>query len=122
MENSRLVTGKFYKTIVLNKIKEQPQISPLENDFCMINASTHKTRIVTKFLESEVTLLPHSQYSLNSNIIYLKRDAIWEMPVDLLLISIWILIEESELCFKSGSSGSKGVFRQIESILKGKAR
>ena len=104
----RTVTAKFYKNVVLRKLKKyyktrRPKTKHKHLRLLHDNAPAHKAHLVTEFLESEkVTVLPHPPFSpdmhppppatifcfQNSNIIYLERDTIREMPLDLRFISI----------------------------------
>lgn len=65
----RTVTGKFYKNVVLRKLKKYYQKRRPKTGLKYVrllhdNAPAHKARIVTDFLESEkVTVLPHPPYS-----------------------------------------------------------
>ena len=103
MPKGRTVTDKFYKNVVLRKLKNnyksrRPKTGLKYVRLLHDNASAHKARIVTDILESEkVTVLPHPPYSpdlapcdffLFPNIIYLEGDTIREMPLDLLFISV----------------------------------
>ena len=66
---ARTVTGKFYKNVVLRKLKNyyksrRPKTGLKYVRLLQDNAPAHKARIVTDFLESEkVTVLPHPPYS-----------------------------------------------------------
>ena len=97
MPKGRMVTGKFYKNVVLRKLKNyykscHPKTGLKYVRLLHDNAPAHKAHIVTDFLESEkVTVLPHPQFSpdlapatifsfQNLNIIYLEGDTIREMP------------------------------------------
>ena len=104
----RTVTGKFYKNVVLGKLKNdmyyksrRPKTGLKYVRLLYDNAPAHNARIVTDFLESEkVTVLPHPPYSpdwaplrlffsyQNLDITYLERDTIREMPLGLLFISV----------------------------------
>ncbi len=63
------MTGKFYKNVVLRKLKKYYQKRRHKTGLKYVrllhdNAPAHKARIVTDFLESEkVTVLPHPPYS-----------------------------------------------------------
>ena len=65
----RTVTGKFYKNVVLRKLKiyyksRRPKTGLKYVRLLHDNAPAHKARIVTDFFESEkVTDLPHPPYS-----------------------------------------------------------
>ena len=62
----RTVTGKFYKNIVLRKLKNYYKIRRPKTGLKYLhdNASAHKAYIMTDILESEkVTALPHPPYS-----------------------------------------------------------
>ena len=97
MPKGRTITGKFYKKIVLRKLKNyykscHPKTGLKYVRLLHDNALAHKAHIVTDCLESEkVTVLPHPQFSpdlapatifsfQNLNIIYLEGDTIREMP------------------------------------------
>ena len=65
----KTVTGKFYKNVVLRKLKNyyncrRPKTGLKYVRVLYDNTPAHKARIVTDFLESEkVTVLPHPPYS-----------------------------------------------------------
>ena len=100
----RTVTGTFYKNVVLRKLKNYYESRRHKTGLKYVrllhdNATAHKARIVTDFLESEkVTVLPHPPYSpdlpptifsfQNLKMIYLEGDTTREMPLDLLYISV----------------------------------
>ena len=105
MPKGRRVTGKFYKNVVVRKLKNfyksrRPKTGIKYVRLLHDNTPAHKARNVTEFLEAEkVTILPHPPYLpdlapatifsfQNLNIIYLEGDTIREMPLDLLLISV----------------------------------
>ena len=92
------VTGKFYKNIVLRKLKHyykshRPKTGLKYLALLHDNASAQKARSVTKFLELEVSVLPYPPFLTdlapynyfvfpNLNIICLERDTNQEMPLD----------------------------------------
>ena len=101
----RTVTGKFYKNVVLRKLKNYYKSHSPKTGLKYVrllhdNAPAHKAHIVTAFLESEkVILLPLPLYLPDLapcdyflfpklNIIYLEGDTIREIPLDLLFISV----------------------------------
>ena len=105
MPKCRTFIGKFYKNVVLRKLKNyyksrRPNIGLKYVRLLHDNAPAHRARIVTDVLESEkVTVLPHPPFSpdfapcdyfsvQNLNIVYLEGDTIGEMPLDLLFISV----------------------------------
>ena len=67
----RTVTGKFYKNVVLRKLKNfyksrRPKTGLKYVRLLHDNAPAHKARIVTDYLEAEkvtCTILPHPPYS-----------------------------------------------------------
>ena len=100
----RTVTGKFYKNVVLRKLKNyykscRPKTGLKYVRLLHDNTPAHKAQIVTDFLASErlpsfrtlrirQTWPPATIFSFqNLNIIYLE-DTIREMPLDLLFISV----------------------------------
>ena len=100
----RTVTGKFYKNVVLRKLKNYYKSRRPKSGIKYVrllhdNTATHKACIVTDFLESEkVTVCtlrncqtwpPVTIFSFqNLNIFYLEGDTIRDMPLDLLFISV----------------------------------
>ena len=108
----RTVTAKFYKNVVLRKLKKyyktrRPKTGLERLRLLQDNAPAHKAHLVTEFLESEmVTVLPHPQFlpDLPSptpthpprlfSVSKIQISSIWEdiqkkqMPLDLLFISI----------------------------------
>ena len=101
----RTVTAKFYKNVVLRKLKKYHKICHPKTWLKHLrllhdNAPAHKAHLVTEFLESaKVTVLPHPpfppdlaacDYFLfpNSNIIW-KEIQFREMPLDMRFVSIW---------------------------------
>ena len=124
MPKGKTVTGKFYKNVVLRKLKNYCKSRRHKTGLKYVellhdNAPAHKARIVTDFLDSEkVTVLPDPPCSLDlapcdyflfpklkyhlSGRRYNSRNALGSADYQCL---IGVPIEKYDKCFKKGLTG-----------------